>query len=88
MKVKNVNGTSSQRYAINDLRNKYVAAGGVNARVCQVYSCGKSATATGHVHANGKWMLTPLCATHNHHTNHSSMGVPKSSLVALKKVRK
>jgi len=87
-KVKNVNGTSSARYAVSGLRDKYVAAGGVNAKVCQVNSCSNKATATGHVQGGGKWMLVPLCALHNHHTNHKPMGVPKSSLVPLHKVQK
>jgi len=91
MKVKNINGTSSARYTIPNLKEKYIAAGGTNARTCQVNGCSQPNRATAHVHkvnGNDKWHLTQLCASHNHHSNTKPMSVSKGSLVSVKKVQK
>ena len=91
MKVKNINGTSSPRYVVPDLKKKYVAAGGTNARTCQVNGCSKPNSATAHVQkvsGSNQWHLTPMCAQHNHHSHEKPMNVNKSSLVKLSKIRK
>lgn len=86
IKVKNINGTSKDRYTITNLKEKYISAGGVKARVCQVVSCSNKVSATAHVHSGGSWLLAPTCAMHNHHTNDKPMTIAKSALVPVKKV--
>jgi len=91
MKVKNINGTSSSRYTVPDLKKKYVEAGGTNARTCQVNGCSKPNSATAHVQkvsGSDKWFCTQLCAEHNHHSHTKPMNVNKSSVIELSKIRK
>jgi hypothetical protein len=68
--VKNVSGTSADRYKINNLHGKYIAAGGTTSTTCQAKGCDKTASATAHVRLtdgrrSGDWMLTRACGSHN-----------------------
>jgi hypothetical protein len=76
--VKNVNGTSADRYKIDKLYQQYLDSGAHDPANCQVKGCSKPASATAHVIRAGqnvskRWMLTRLCAEHNHHSNKSEM---------------
>jgi hypothetical protein len=82
--VKNINGTSSPRYAIDNLSSKFVNHGGTSSSTCQVKQCSNSATATGHVkktdaRSDDNWHLTKLCAHHNHSSNDSEMALRKNA---------
>ena len=90
--VKNINGTSSDRYKINNLSEKYIESGGSSRKTCAVYGCSKEASATAHVmkshgNADSTWYLVKTCAQHNSHYNNNSMPVPTSNLIALSQLR-
>jgi len=91
--VKNVSGTSSDRYAISGLKQKY-SEHAHYPQTCQVYGCSHPATATAHVisadgRSNGSWGLTPMCAEHNHYSHTDPMFLKRSAnVVPLSKVRK
>ena len=72
--VKNVNGTSQDRYRIRGLYQKYLEAGGREVETCQCVGCSAPSTATAHVirtdrGVSNEWYLTRTCAQHNHHSN-------------------
>lgn len=90
--VKNVNGTSKGNYVIPDLKQKFMALGGSSSCGCQHKGCSHKATATAHVihvdkRKSSEWLLTSLCAKHNHHTNNKPIALRKNAaLVPVKKV--
>jgi len=92
--VKNIRGTSAERYQIPNLNRKYVDAGGTPATTCQTKGCTNNATATAHVkktdrRRDNKWYLTRLCAQHNHCANKKPIPLRKNAnIVSVKKVRK
>lgn len=72
--VKNVNGTSADRYKIDGLHKKFISAGGTSSATCQVKGCSNPGSATAHViktdgRRDGDWWLCWVCAAHNHPTN-------------------
>ncbi len=91
--VKNVNGTSKQRYKINNLHNKYVASGGTNSATCQAKGCSNPATATAHVRLtdgrkSDNWQFTRFCAIHNSSHHKEEIALRKNAkLVSLSEVR-
>ncbi len=94
MCVKNVQGTSSSRYQISGLSQKYERAAGCYPDTCQVYGCSKQATATAHVRMDdgrrgGQWGVVPTCAEHNNYSNTSAMYLKQSAkVVPVSKIRK
>ena len=81
--VKNVHNTSSDRYAISGLKQKYSAYESYPSS-CQVYGCSHAATATAHVisadgRSNGSWSAVPMCAAHNHYTQDQPMFLKSSA---------
>lgn len=82
--VKNVHGTSSDRYTVPHLYPKYVAAGGTKSSVCQVKTCTDKATATAHVvrtdgRRDSAWYLARVCASHNSASHTAPMPLPKTT---------
>jgi phosphoribosylformylglycinamidine (FGAM) synthase-like enzyme len=72
--VANIGGTSSDRYSIDRLYQKYLAEGGTSSSTCQVKGCDRPASATAHVRLvdgrrSNDWFLTRTCASHNHPSN-------------------
>ena len=72
--VRNVSGTSDDRYKINSLYQKYLQEGGTDSPDCQVKGCDKPASATAHVvcvdgRRSDAWFLARVCAAHNNHHN-------------------
>lgn len=90
--VKNIGGTSSERYRIDRLYSKYRDEGGRAVETCQRKGCSNDATATAHVRmTDGRrskdWFLTRLCAECNHHTNGREMALRKNAkLTAVRDV--
>lgn len=78
--VKNISGTSADRYRIDGLYRQYLDMGGRAVSTCQRKGCSNPATATAHVRKtdgrrSGVWYLTRLCAACNHHTNDEEMAL-------------
>jgi hypothetical protein len=92
--VRNVNGTSKDRFKIDDLSRKFVESGGTTSGRCQAKGCKNAATATAHVaktdgRRDNNQHLTKLCAEHNHHTNNAEIPLRKNAkLVSVAEVRK
>ena len=91
--VKNIHGTSQEKYIISNLSKKYEQAGGTSSNKCQVAGCTNDATATAHVqkahgNASNDWILTKTCAKHNSAHNEKTMKVNASSLVKVKDINK
>lgn len=90
--VENIGGTSSERYRIDSLYSKYLAAGGRPVETCQRKGCSNDASVTAHARmTDGRrskdWFLTRLCARCNHHTNGSEMALRKNAkLIAVRDV--
>ena len=93
MRVKNIHGTSSDRYAIPHLKQQFSSHSSYPKK-CQVYGCSNQATATAHVRQcdrrkDGSWGLTPVCAEHNHYTQDQPMYLKKNAAyVPVSQVRK
>jgi hypothetical protein len=91
--VKNLNGTSADRYKIDGLHKKFMAAGGTSSDNCQVKGCSNPGQATAHVkmvdgRRSDDWLLTWVCASHNHHTNEEPYALRKNAkLVSVREVR-
>jgi len=91
--VKNVNGTSADRYAVPHLKQKYSEFASYPS-TCQVLGCSDHATATAHViscdgRSGGSWSLVPVCAAHNNHYQTEPMYLKTSAqTVRLSKVRR
>ena len=49
VRVKNLNGTSSARFRIRNLRAKFAACAGGQAACCQAAGCSNAAEVTAHV---------------------------------------
>ena len=92
--VKNIHGTSADRYHISGLSQKFVAAGGTSSTTCQAKGCSNQATATAHViktdgRRDNDWHLTRLCHQHNHYTNDEPIPLRKNAnVVSVQEVRK
>ena len=72
--VKNINGTADDRFKVDNLFQRYLAAGGGGVAECSAKGCHEPASKTAHAHEVDKradthtWLLCRVCATHNHHT--------------------
>jgi hypothetical protein len=81
--VKNINGTAQDRFKIDGLYQKYLAAGGGQVSRCQVKGCSGEPRATAHVQkfqsSDRSWYLTRLCSAHNHHTNGDVMALRQNA---------
>lgn len=90
--VKNVNGSSQDRYKISNLPDKYVKAGGHQAGGCQAKGCSNPFQATAHViktdgRASNQWFLTRTCSKHNNTNNTDPFPLRKNAhLIPVKKV--
>jgi hypothetical protein len=68
--VKNINGTSKDRYVIENLHKKFIDAGGTSRQYCQVKGCDDLGRATAHVllcdgRRSNDWFTCWVCARHN-----------------------
>jgi len=71
--VQNLNGTSSNRFKISNLKKKYYRLANCNVYLCSAIGCNRSYQATAHVLINdqikckgsNKWWLIPTCTFHN-----------------------
>ena len=72
--VKNVNGTSTDRYKIDNLHKKFIGEGGTESEMCQVKGCLELGRATAHViktdgRSSNEWWLCWVCNGHNNPEN-------------------
>lgn len=86
--VKNISGTSAERYRIDRLYDKYLESGGTDSPTCQRKGCKSPATATAHVRkTDGRrddlWWLTRLCASCNSWANDDEMALRKNAKLIL-----
>ena len=87
-KIKNINGTSGERYANSGSRTgeswlqKWRQTTGSNRSTCCVQDCSRSDLVGGHVikcdgRSSNEWWLAPICNLHNNHNNTSEMWVDR-----------
>ena len=90
--VKNLHGTSKDRYAIDGLHAKFIAKGGTDSTTCQVKGCSNPGGATAHViktdgRRDGDWWLCWVCKAHNHPNNDEPYALRKNArLVSVREI--
>jgi hypothetical protein len=90
--VKNISGTSDDRYKIDNLHKKFIAAGGTDSAMCQVKGCPNPGSATAHViktdgRSANNWWLCWVCAKHNNPHNDEPYALRKNAkLVSVRDI--
>merc|ERR1712066_418097 len=89
-KVKNIKGTSDQRFVIRDLRKKYKKLSRHQPTTCCAVKCHNPYEDTAHViirnSGSKKWWLIPTCNSHN--GREEEYQVASVTAVAVTQVRK
>ena len=90
--VKNIHGTSDERYKIGNLHKKFMTAGGTDSMWCQVKGCCNEGGATAHViktdgRSANDWWLCWVCAEHNNPHNEEPYALRKNAkLISVRQI--
>jgi len=90
--VKNISGTSDDRYKVDNLHQKFIAAGGTDSAMCQVKGCSDLGRATAHViktdgRSANTWWLCWVCAKHNNPHNENPYALRKNAkLITVREI--